>query len=130
MEGISTFHKSFPKLLRHLVGVLCHLIEEVVLEQLLKLDSQQPALCQHCASLLDHKAEVRFQVRGADDERFSEQCPVLGASDIKYVHKVRDTARARSFTELGQGSAHPCAVEEEIQPVLAAETGEGFQFCF
>ena len=49
-----------PKLSGHGVGVGGHVKEQVVLEQLLKLDPKEPAFGQHGAFLLDHKAEIRF----------------------------------------------------------------------
>ena len=88
-------------------------VEQVILKQLLKLDSQKPPFCQHSASLLYHKAEIRLQFLSSDYQGFSKQSAVFGSSNVKDVCKAGNICQGKIINGACKGSSHAGAVHEQ-----------------
>ena len=89
-------------------------IKKIILEQLFKLDSQKETFGQHGALLLDHVAEIRFQIGMGDHQCFAEQCAVLCASDLEYVGETGNISQTHVIDGAGMGSAQTRSVQKQI----------------
>lgn len=81
-------------------GFFADLEIKIVREKLVKLNTKQTALSQHAAALLDVVAEIRFERRVRDYDRFAEQSTDLRAADVEDIGKrSRDPRASRHFRE-------------------------------
>ena len=104
----------------HLDGVAGDLEIQVVGEQRVELNAQQPALGHAAAPLLHNKAEILFQIFVHDDNGFAEQGAHLGATDVEHIAQPRDLWQRHVALLCHQAIAQPCAVNEQRQAVPAA----------
>src|SRR5699024_6815412 len=107
----------------HLVGVVGQGHIAALLEQLLKLDAQQPALGQHAAPLLDVVAEIGLEGRVQDHQGLAEQGAVLGAADVEGVAQPAQVGQGG--TAGGQAAGQPGAVQVQPQAQLIADGPQG-----
>ena len=95
-------------------------------EQHVKLDAQQPPLCQQCALLLDHGHKMRRCAVG-EHHSLAAQRTHLGAADVEHIGQPGKVGQ-RHVRALGsQTVAQPCTIEEQRHLVLLTHSVQGFQ---
>ena len=100
---------------------------QVIGHQGIKLDTQQAALGQHAAMLLDEITEILLQVRVRDDHCLTEEGAYLGAADVEHIAQPGDIRQCHIVALRHQAVAQPGTVQEQVQAQLPADTGQLFQ---
>ena len=88
------------------------------------------ALSQHAAALLDVVAEIRFERRVRDYDRFAEQGTDLRATDVEDIGKRAEIRERHVIFGSRQAVAETCAVNKEVQPAARADIVQGGQLRF
>ena len=111
-------------------GFFADLEIKIVREKLVKLNTEQTALSQHAAALLDVVAEIRFERRVRDYDRFAEQSTDLRATDVEDIGKHAEIRECHVIFGSRQAVAETCAVNKEVQPAARADIVQGGQLRF
>ena len=108
-EAISLFRKTGFQAVSGDNGVFADGEIQVIGEQHIELDAQQPPLCQQCALLLDHGHKMRRCAVG-EHHSLAAQRTHLGAADVKYIGQPCKVGQ-RHVRALGsQTVAQPCTI--------------------
>ena len=59
-----------------------------------------------------------------------KRAPVFGAADVENIRKACDVSQGQVIDGACKGGSHAGSVHEKVKTFLAAEMGQGFQFCF
>ena len=100
---------------------------EIVRHQSVKLDTQQPALGQHPAALLDEVAEILFDSRVRNDHRFAKERAHLGAADVEHVAQPGDIRQGQVISLRHQAVAQTGPVQKQVQSQFMAGFTQGGQ---
>ena len=85
-----------------------------------ELLTQQAALGQHAAVLLDGIAEILFQRVIGDDHGLAKQCAALGAAQVEHIAQGGVVLQGQVVGFAHQAVGHAGAVHKQVQPQLIA----------
>jgi len=93
-----------------------------------ELLTQQAALGQHAAVLLDAVAEIRLQIVVGDDDCLAEQRTAFCAAQVEHVAQGGVILQAQIVGGAGQAVGHAGTIHKQVQPQLIASGGKFGQF--
>ena len=100
----------------------------LAVQQSQELLTQQAALRQHAAVLLQAVAEIGLQIVVCDDDGLAEQRTALGTAQVKHVAERGVVLQAQIVGGARQAVGHPRAVHEQVESQFVAGGGNVGQF--
>ena len=100
---------------------------EAVREEGVELDAEDASLRQQRAALLDDGEEVRHGIRFREDNRLAEECTALRPADVERIAEARDGGERQLAYGTAEGVCEPRAVEEERNPICAADGADDLE---
>ena len=125
-ETVALFRKTGLQAVGGGNGVFADGEVQVIGEQHVELDAQQPPLCQQCALLLDHGHKVRRCAVG-EHHSLAAQRTHLGAADVEHIGQPGKVGQCYVCALGSQTVAQPCTIEEQRHLVLLTHSVQGFQ---
>jgi hypothetical protein len=102
----------------------------IFLKKDIKLNTQEPALCQHTAALLDEVAKIPAQLRIRKHHSFSKQRTDLCTAYVEHIAQAGNVCHSQIISTGSEAVAQAGAVHKQIELMLSAHPGDFCQFRF
>lgn len=109
-------------------GSFANLFVQVVREQRIKLQAEQPALGEQGAVLLHDREEMRCTVLLREDDGLAEECAAFRAADVEGIAARGNQRQAHIVLGAGERVGEAGAIEEERELVGLADCVQAAQF--
>ena len=111
-------------------GIRADALVELVGEQRVELDAEQPPLGEQRAVLLDDGKKVRDEPQLRNDDRLAEQRTAFCAANVEDIAQRGKVAERHVVLGTRERVGKACAVDVERQALFAAECADGRKLLF